>query len=344
MIKIQNIYHMLAYAFQVLNDDSYADIASEEFEHAGNLLAAILSKGLANQLKRGLGREYLSVSETLSSPRGKIEIASSIQTKSILRRQLVCEYDEFSIDNYTNQIIKAAALLLIRSDSIDRKQKKSLKKLMLYLSDVDEINANDIKWSNIRYHRNNATYKMLMNICYLIIEALLPSEQEGQRRMMQFKDDHMSRLYEKFVLEYYRKHYPAYKVSSSYIDWDIDDGIVDMLPNMKSDIMIEYNERILIIDTKYYSLTLQNNPLFDSRTIHSGNLYQIFAYVKNKDREHSGNVSGLLLYAKTDEVITPNNSYQMDGNRISVKTLNLDKNFGDIQVQLEYIISEWLSC
>jgi 5-methylcytosine-specific restriction enzyme subunit McrC len=112
---------------------------------------------------------------------------------------------------------------------------------------------------------------------------------------------------------------------------------------MKSDITLEYKGKTIIIDTKYYSRTMQTNSLYNSRTIHSGNLYQIFAYVKNKDINHSGDVSGVLLYAKTDEDITPDNSYMMDGNRISVKTLDLDKDFAGIREQLDKIVEEWLS-
>ena len=53
MIKIQNVYYMLAYVYQVLRDNGYTCLSSEEFDNMQNLLAAILSKGLANQIKRG---------------------------------------------------------------------------------------------------------------------------------------------------------------------------------------------------------------------------------------------------------------------------------------------------
>lgn len=95
-----------------------------------------------------------------------------------------------------------------------------------------------------------------------------------------------------------------------------------MLPIMQSDIILKRREKTLVIDAKYYSKTTQSQ--YNTRTIHSGNLYQIFTYVKNFDTNHSGNVSGLLLYAKTDEVILPDNDYSMDGNVISVKTLYLN--------------------
>lgn len=69
--------------------------------------------------------------------------------------------------------------------------------------------------------------------------------------------------------------------------------------------------------------------------------YQIFTYVKNKEIELSAQpheVSGMLLYAKTDEAVLPNNSYKMSGNIISVKTLDLDCDFSEIANQLNKIV------
>ena len=42
MIRIQNIYHMLAYAFQTLRGQGYRDIAAEEFDNTADLLAKML--------------------------------------------------------------------------------------------------------------------------------------------------------------------------------------------------------------------------------------------------------------------------------------------------------------
>lgn len=50
----------------------------------------------------------------------------------------------------------------------------------------------------------------------------------------------------------------------------------------------------------------------------------------------------MLLYAKTDELILPDNSYQMGGNTISVRTLNLDCDFSEIKKQLNDIADEFL--
>jgi 5-methylcytosine-specific restriction enzyme subunit McrC len=177
----------------------------------------------------------------------------------------------------------------------------------------------------------------------LVIKGLLLTENNGSRKLARYLDDqHMHNLYQRFVLEYYRKHYPEFKVTAAQIDWDIDDGIIDFLPAMKTDITIEYKGKTLIIDTKYYAHTMQTNTLFNSRTQHSGNLYQIFTYVKNRDSANSGKVSGVLLYAKTDEEITPDNDYLMSGNCISVKTLDLNSDFFEISNQLNKLVNKFI--
>ena len=56
VIKVQNIYYMLAYAFKVLNSQGYKKLAVENFSHTGELMAAILIKGLEYQIKQGLGK------------------------------------------------------------------------------------------------------------------------------------------------------------------------------------------------------------------------------------------------------------------------------------------------
>ena len=120
----------------------------------------------------------------------------------------------------------------------------------------------------------------------------------------------------------------------------MDSGTTEFLPVMQTDITLRYENRVLIIDAKYYTRTMQEQ--FDKYTIHSQNLYQIFTYVKNMDKQSTGKVSGMLLYAKTEEQITPNADFFMDGNQISVKTLDLNQEFEKIKEQLEEIASRYL--
>lgn len=56
--------------------------------------------------------------------------------------------------------------------------------------------------------------------------------------------------------------------------------------------------------------------------------------------EGAHSVSGMLLYAKTDEELQPDNSYLMSGNKISVRTLDLNREFSEIAKQLDDIAAE----
>ena len=340
MIPIRNIYYMLSYAFQVLSEQGYKSIETEQFDNVAELCAAILSKGVSLQLKRGLGREYIEDTESLSSVRGRIEISESIKTRSLLKRQLICSYDDFSENSYMNRIIKTTMELLLRAD-IAKARKKELRKLLVYFGNVDLLDVHTINWK-IQYNRNNQTYRMLISICYLVIKGLLQTNTDGTTKLMDFLDEQrMCRLYEKFILEYYRKEFPKITVNASQIPWALDDGMSDMLPVMQTDIMLSYGSRVLIIDAKYYAHTTQKQ--YDIHTLHSANLYQIFTYVKNKEAELANvphEVSGMLLYARTDEAVQPNNSYHMSGNRISVRTLDLNCEFSEIAMQLDKIAVE----
>ena len=344
-IFIKNIYYMLSYAFTTLTPTQDDEIAAEEFDNIHNLFAAILAKGIGQQLKQGLYREYLNRKEDMPVMRGKIDMPGTIKNKLARKQVLTCEYDELSENNLLNQILKTTVMLLIRHAKVDAEYKSDLKKEMLFFSAVDAIDPASIKWTTIRFQRSNQSYRMLISLCQFILEGMLLTTDQGEYKMASFVDEQrMCRLYEKFILEYFSKEYPALSVRASQIPWALDDGIGTMLPVMQSDITLSYGSKVLIIDAKYYAHTTQVQ--YDKHTLHSNNLYQIFTYVKNKDSEFGNKpheVSGMLLYAQTDEAIQPDNTYMMSGNRISVKTLDLNCDFPVIAAQLNAIADNFLA-
>ena len=269
----------------------------------------------------------------------------TIKNKLARKQVLTCEYDELSENNLLNQILKTTVMLLIRHAKVDVDYKSDLKKEMLFFSEVDTIEPTSIKWSTIRFQRSNQSYRMLISLCQFILEGMLLTTDQGEYKMASFVDEQrMCRLYEKFILEYFTKEYPVLSVRASQIPWALDDGIGTMLPVMQSDITLSYGSKVLIIDAKYYTQTTQVQ--YDKHTLHSGNLYQVFTYVKNKDSEYGDQphtVSGMLLYACTDEDVHPNHVYHMSGNKISVRTLDLSQKFSEIARQLDSIVVEHFS-
>ena len=339
-ILIRNIYHMLAYAFTDLRHKHYEYIAKEEFEHIYDMFAEILFKGMSIQIKQGLYRSYIHKHDSLHTLRGKLNLQGTIRNRIRRQTQIDCEYDELSVDNNLNQTLKFTAMALIREGSVDKNRRIALRKLMPYFSNVSDITRSDIHWNALSFQRNNKSYCMLMNICYFILEGMLMTTDEGKYKMSTFSDEHMNRIFERFVLNYYKRHHPSLKANADAIKWNIADSSesigLDLLPSMQSDITLHGAEHTLIIDTKYYSKMMQSQ--YDKKTLHSMNMYQIFSYVKNRDKNHDGSVSGMLLYAQTSEDVIPKFDSIIDGNRIMVMTLNLNQDFESIKEQLDNIV------
>lgn len=334
---IKNIYYMLSYAFMSLDQSGFEDVARESFDNIHDLFAAILAKGIGRQLKQGLYRQYIPRREELTVMRGKLDMPGTMRDRVARKQRLACEYDELSENGIYNQILKTTVMLLLRHGSVSQQQKSALKKEMLFFSGIDELDPASIRWSAISFHRNSGAYRMLLGLCRLVLDGMLMTTEDGSYKLAAFVDEQrMERLYEKFILAYYARHWPQLDANASRIPWALDDGADALLPAMQSDITLRRGGAALIIDAKFYSHTTQVQ--FDTHTIHSHNLYQIFTYVKNRQAAFAGEqVSGMLLYARTDEAIQPDNVYHMSGNRISVMTLDLNRPFSEIAGQLDAI-------
>lgn len=336
-IAVKNIYYMLTYAFKALKDDSMKELSAESFDDMKDLMAAILIKGIAFQLKHGLLNDYEAICEERTSVRGKILLDTSLKGGALTRKKLYCGYDEYSENTLFNQIIKTTMLYLIRSD-IKNERKTQLKRQYAYFRNVKLIsNPKQIRWSDLNYNRNNTSYELLMNICNIVLTSMLISNDYGEIKLKNYCDEQkLYHLYEKFILEYYRKHFPQYSPSAPEIKWALQGECNDFLPKMQSDIVLKSNDKVLILDAKFYSFIAQSQ--YEKKTYRNGNLYQIFTYVKNEEANTDKNVSGILLYAKTDEDVPENSIYNICGNDIGVETLDLSKDFDCIKKQLEGIL------
>lgn len=342
-ILIKNIYYMLAYAFQSLKQNNYKDVLAEDFDNINDLFARILAIGVSERLKRGLYKEYIVRKDSLNTLRGKLDTNGTIRNYVQNKRFLDCEFDELSENCLFNQIIKITIVRLLKCKDVKKKQKALLNTLKPFFDSVDCIDLKQIKWNSLRYDRNNISYEFLHFICNFILNHLILSTEAGVYRVRDFTDEYMNKLFEKFVLEYYKKEHPKLCADSSYIPWFMveDESSTNIIPKMHTDITLNSPNKTLIIDTKYYSKTLAEN--LNKKMIHTNNLYQIFSYVTNKDTEHSGNVDGILLYAKTQESIVPDGKMVMKtGNVIYFKTLDLNQDFTIIKKQLDEIASLYL--
>jgi len=341
--KIKNIYYMLAYACQNLSMDEFNGVASEEFDNIHNFYANIIIIAVEMQVKRGLYRDYVPREEVLSGLRGRISVAETIKRNTQLYGKLACAFDEFTEDSAHNQILKCVIMSLLRHEDVEPEPRNTLRRLSMYFTYVSDIRLSEIRWDALKFHRSDTSYSHLMGICRFIVEGLLLTMESGEHKLAKWvssEEKHV--LYEKFLLAYYKRHHNEYSPGSYSIDWNIDNGVKsDYLPKMKPDIILKNNDgKKLIIDAKYCKEATQVNIKNNRKVYISDDLYQIYAYVKNSDKGEIGKVAGVLLYAMTDE--EHNEELPIDGNRISIKTLNLNQAWDRIKKQLDELVTEWL--
>lgn len=343
-IFIKNVYYMLSYAFRVLRQTNYEYVAKEDFEDAADLLAAILAKGVAQQIKQGLHREYVEKHETLPFIRGKLDLPGTIRNRIRRNPKAACEFDELSEDNRLNRILKTTMKVLLRTEGVKKERKDSLKKNLVFFDGVSELPSLRIQWNRIQYQRNNRNYEMLIVLCRMILDGMVQTTEKGKYRLAAFEEENMPWLYENFILEYYRAHRPDLNAAHAKVSWDYRGGENDIgkefMPDMKTDITLQKDGKTLIIDAKYYGHILKSSHQNAQKKLPSANLYQIFAYVKNLDRNVTGNISGLLLYAKTNELEVPECKFNIGGNQIGAQTLDLDCRFDVIKRQLDKIAAD----
>lgn len=338
-VLMGNVYVMMAYAFRTLAPADEAPHATTEFDHVHDLLADIVARETARQVKRGLDHDYRQETRELSTVRGRVDLQTSIRERSFVHGGLVCRFDEYVADTPVNRAVRATVLMLARSERVAQPRRDALARLLPFFSRVDAVPPRAIRWADLRLHRVNSSYRWLLGACELAVKGLLPENGIGDCLLPWLSDDAMSSLFERFVKEYFRFHHPELHARAALVPWDVrDPGAIGVaqLPAMRTDITLQRGSGMLIIDTKYYGSSMQVSQ-YGTRTFHSSNLYQICTYVQHAAATHDP-VAGLLLYARTSGPVQPELDTVLAGHRISATTLDLTKPWPLLQHELERLL------
>ncbi len=340
-IPIKNIYYMLCYSFNILLPKGYELCGIEEFNNIYNLMCKMLIHSI-NKLKHlNLKREYDSFEEPLNGVKGRINIGQSIQKMSFVKKQLFCNYDSMSQDILLNQVIKSTIGMLIKYEEIDKNLRLELIKINSHLKDISSILLTKRVFNKLLFKRSDENYKVIINICRFIFEELIVYENGQDVKFLKFvQDSHMAKLYEKFVLNFLKLNLPKddYVVHSPKISWNVEDlDAQEYLPEMRTDIVVECksSNTQLIIDTKFYGEIFTKSNFGTKVTYRSENMYQIYTYLNNS--LFKGKKLAMLLYPTTD--IELNKKHKIGGNYILIRTLNLGKDWNEIEERLLDIAS-----
>lgn len=339
-IPIQNVYYLLCYAWNRLEEGEVVDVSSINSTKLVDLFAKVLTGGTHHLIRRGLDRGYLAFSEDTGRLRGKIDFASSLKRNLLAHALARCEFDELDYNVLHNRILKTTLSRLAWAEDMNSKLKQEVREALSWLRDIDPIHLTSQIFRRVQLHRNNHYYVFLLNICELIHEFLLVDERSGRSRFRDFLRDErcMAGLFEEFVRNFYRLQQKVFQVKSLQIKWKaepLDDSAMNYLPVMQTDVCLIGHTRKIILDCKYYKETLQQN--YGKASIHSQNLYQIFSYLKNKESDLGWEqCEGILLYPVIDRSV--HLTYRIQGHRCQISTINLNQDWQNIEKDMLGII------
>lgn len=331
-VPIENIYYLLCYAWNRLDEQDLVHVSSVDCVHLTDLFARVLAFGTSHLLRRGLDRGYVMASEDLRMIRGRLDISTTAKRLLLIHGRAHCHYDELDHNVLHNRILKTTISKLVCHEQLAKENRESLAELYRRLHEIDEIELNPAVFSRVQLNRNNAFYGFLLSVCRLIYSNVLAKEGEGDYLFQDFIRDprQMGLLFQEFVYNFLKinleyKKAGCYVRGGEVINWDVlaDEASREMLPRMITDILVDWPDRCLIIDTKFYAQTMQIYR--ETEKVYSAHLYQLCNYLRHIEARgpRYRHCEGMLLYPTvTDEY---DFGFEDHGHPIRVKTVNLSQ-------------------
>ncbi len=341
-IPIENIYFLLCYAWNNLDEKDRVNVSIDDKTELLDLFAKVLINATKMLLKRGIDKNYIDYTEELAGVKGKIQISQTLKSNLLFKQRTICAFDDFSANIISNRILVSTIYRLIRTKGLDKQLKNELVSLQRMLSDINQIEITNPLFKQVRLSRNNRFYGFIMNVCQIIYENSFPAEVQGKYKFSDFTrdDSKMNHLFEVFIRNFYRIEQKKYKtVKKETILWQFDNTDNESykyLPQMETDITLENDEEKIIIDAKFYRETMTLN--YNKERIKSANIYQLFSYLLNQQDGNlkTQNATGILLYPTIETDYDLNFKY--NEHKIKIKTVNLNTNWRNISSRLKDII------
>ena len=188
-IPIENIYYLLCYAWNALDEKERVKVSAEDSTELLELFTKVLINGTKILLKRGIEKNYVSETVEFAGIKGKLELGETIKSGLFLKQRTVCTIDEFSGNILSNRILLSTFYQLIKTVNLDQGLKRQLKPLIWMFSGIERIEINQRLFKLVKLHRNNRFYDFLMKVCRLIFENTLPTEKPGEYYFVDFLRD-----------------------------------------------------------------------------------------------------------------------------------------------------------
>ena len=342
-IPIANIYYLLCYAWEHVEESDVVRLDEVgELERVHDLLGKVLAEGTFRLVRRGIDRGYWEVQEDIAGIRGKMAVGETVKRALRSRGQVACTFEEMSHDVLHNRILRSTLKALTRLPDMDSNVATSVRSAYAKLEGITNVALNRQLFKRVQLDRNRRYYRFLLSVCRLIHEQLLPDEASGETRFTDFSEKQMEKLYEKFIIEFYRREQNDYRVNrpGRSIRWVVDgteEHQRSMIPRMEADVILEAPNRRIIMDAKFYPQALSIR--YGTKKLRSDNLYQLLAYLRNREAtgEPGPKHEGILLYPTVEETIRVD--VRLEGFPVSARSIDLAQPWQNIHDEMLALIA-----
>ena len=348
-IPIRNLWLLILYASDIYKELDAAKVAVEDNpDDIPDLIAEMLCRRVEHRIQRNLSYSYQSRDAVLNRVRGRIDLLSTERNRLLDRGKVACHFDELTIDTARNRYVRAALesiSKIVKSKELAHRC-RSLDIRLGHMG-VSQVRASRSEVSVDRFGRHDFEDQPMVTAAHLAFHLALPTENAGTSRLILPERDNLPwlrKLFEKGIAGFYDTVLAKdeWRVGAGKtLKWQIDDkssGIDKILPNMKTDIIIDNMDvgHRIVIDTKFTSII---KPGRFRETLSSGYLYQMYAYLRSQ--EGSGDLldykaSGLLLHPSVGENV--DEYVVIQNHKIQFATVDLGATTFEIREQLLKII------
>ena len=341
-IPIRNYYYLLSYAWDLLEESRELARGIEHLPSVEDLLARLLVHGTQRLLRRGMDQGYIPQSDVLSTIRGRIDFEISTRHLLLEHGKVQCDFEEFLPDLLHNRILKETLKGLGSYPGLDSDNRTAVHSVLRRMEGISPLHIRKSHFAQVRLHRNNAHYRLLMHLCELVHENLLVNEETGQRYFRDFLRDkrQMAKLFELFVARFYQKTLEAdgWKVRpQERIHW-ICPNPPDLLPEMQADAVLRGDGRVVVVECKFYKKTLQANLWSQKPKIRSSHLYQLMTYIHNLgDTSPGQEIEGLLVYPAVEVDFIED--VMLSGHRVRICTIDLSSEWEKVAERMHQVLA-----
>lgn len=328
---LNNLLFMLSYTKKLNIKTSNVAKLSTSKNPFIEVLIREFAQSLFDSLKRFTPKKYVREEENLNYLKGKLKFSENIRYNSSNQAKFYCEFDEFSENNLLNQLFLFVSTCLYNISN-DSYNKKTLKFIMNYYSDIQLIRFDRFKAEKIKLSRNQELFRKPFTLAKMFVERTSVDLSKNKFENITLIWD-MNKLFEEFIFEIMKK-------SQNEWGWEFVAqkgkrllcGDTNKKRNTFVDIYCKRNSDSysIILDTKYKKL--QSSDDFSNADV-----FQVSSYCLLHGAKHA-----ILLYPRYDEekpIIPDYHLNTEDKNyKINFKTINLK--YGNLKDELESIKNE----